>query len=219
MHFFEVSSLASSRALISILHHLEKVKDNKLTLKKGEITSFWASSKASRRDIALEASKLNEIQIIELQTSGHGSSEKVIKAKRPVLISSEASTASVTFEFHKDAIYILQDIAKLIFSEYQIEDLAGMKSRFTLNTLLFCLRAQNTEERYISYVSMRHAMDAENDYEHKQAFFRHVVQIAFADLERIPTKPIHFEAKTETNPETKRPITYGIQVSKLNSPR
>ncbi|CAH7404537.1 hypothetical protein VCHA53O466_50182 [Vibrio chagasii] len=204
---YEVKSLASSRSILSIIKNLDKVDGISLKLKKGEITHAWASSKSSRRDIAVAASELCELNIVVINSDGS-------KDRIPFAENVEVSTQFIEFTFSEAALKLLSASHDLLFTDYSVEDFVKMSSRFTLNTLILSLWFIKVSDGYVSYDELRSAMDAEDEYEHKQAFYRHVVQPAFKDLSALPTSPLTYEVYSDVNPETKREMSYGIYVKK-----
>lgn len=214
MKFLSVKNLASSRAMLSVLSHLEQVKDLTLTLKKSEVSNTWATSKSSRRDIALAAASLSEIDILNITIEGEAGQEKATKKRMQAIAQSSADTYELTFTFTKQSLAELKEIRDTLFANHDIEDFTVFKSRFSVNSLLASEYALSTKDKYISYELLRSAFDAEGEYAHKQAFYRHVIQVAFKDLGLLPKNPVGHEPSVDRNIETNRPITYGILVSK-----
>lgn len=213
MNIFEVTDLATSRAIISILHHLDKIQGGKLTLKKKEITEHWTTSTASMRDITQAAFGLTELHFIDITSSGSITDEKIKKKRTKLISKSEIYPTSITFHINKTQYEKLRDIKFELFDYCSIQDLKNITSRFALNTLLLCLYADATMSSIVSYKLICSAMDAENSYKNRQAFLRYVVQAAFKDLSELETKPIHYTPYSEANPQTKRPMTYGAKIS------
>lgn len=214
MKFLSVKNLASSRAMLSVLSHLEQVKDLTLTLKKSEVSNTWATSKSSRRDIALAAASLSEIDILTIDIKGAPGQEVATKTRMQAIAESSADTYELSFTFTQKSLDALKEIRNTLFANYAIEDFTVFKSRFSVNSLLASEYTMTSKDKYISYELLRSAFDAEGEYAHKQAFYRHVVQVAFKDLGLLPTNPIKYEPSVERNMETNRPITYGIIINK-----
>lgn len=207
---FEVRTLAANRAIISIMSHLDKVENNTLTLKKGDIANAWSSSKSSKRDICLAAVSLGDSLIRQTNPTDNSFSIEAL------FTGITASTYSIEFEFTNEGLSRLKQAATAFFSGYQLEDFVSMRSRFTLNFVLahlFVADTSNVSE--LNYSTLRLINECDESYEHKQAFYRHVVQVAFADLSKLENHPLTHIATEQVNPETKRKITTGIKTFPL----
>lgn len=203
---FEAKSLAASRALISIMSHLDKVENNILTLKKGDIANSWSSSKSSKRDICLAAASLTDTYVRQTNPADNTFSVEGL------FTCITATTYSIEFEFTPEGLSQLKEAATILFSRYQLEDFVSMRSRFTLNFVLAHLSEADTKNvSKLNYSTLRLINECEEGYEHKQAFYRHVVQVAFADLAQLANHPLTHIAIEQVNPETKRKITTGIE--------
>lgn len=213
MSYYKVSDLATSRAIISILHNLDKLEGNKLRLKKGDISNVWSSSKSSRRRIVAAAENLTESYMMSVLWEGSITNETVMKITKAFVTNVETTPKEIEFTFDESMIKHLELTKGTLFSFHKIEDLVGIKSSYTLNMLLVASEVQFYASNRVSYKALRHVMDAEEGFEHDRGFYRHVVQVTFEDLGNLPKCQFKLESYDCINPETQRKMSYGINIS------
>lgn len=211
--FFEPKDLATSRAILSVLFHLDKVEDCTLTLRKKDITEHWVTSKSSKATIVKAAGLLGECFCYDVVGGMKDGGTQVNKTT--FVQSVDISSYDVTFKFNPSALEGMKILRAIIFEKHSLYDLSDMGSRFTLNMLICCLRELSGMNRYISYAHIREIMCTEGAYEEAGAFYRNVVSMAFADLASLKNFPISYEVHRVQNAETKREKSFGVNIEWL----
>ncbi|MEZ8987935.1 hypothetical protein AB4571_02440 [Vibrio breoganii] len=213
MLYLESKTLGHNRAFMSILWHLNDVKDDKLVIPKASLANIWTLSKSARRNISIAAGDLGNVKLLSVLSEGEGVEENVQLKRVSLFRSVEVGNYCITYEFIPDRLAVLGALRELLFQHNPIEALVGIRSKYTLNAYLASLYTLRVKRSYVSNVYLRALMgyeDPKNVDNH--ALFRGAMKAAREDMLSLPTKPVELLVRDGRCESSKRWKDLGFKI-------
>lgn len=212
---FTVKDIASNKALISVLSELKSNVNPIIKLHVDDFYSDWNPTKKLGEKIISSAEELGDIQLTCSNIDGNFGDEGFSKVYvKPVFDSVRRDGDYLVFAVHGDSFKSLCNISNFLFHHYRLDELIGMKSRYSLNMLLSCLDLMVLKkESSLSFRQISYMCELGLDAAETRLFYRDVVQPFFADCSKLRKVPIQHSTLRKLNPETKRPQAFALVLS------
>ncbi len=215
---FTVKNIESNKVLLSLMSRVDVSGANVVSLTKDDLFSDWMPSKKAGEKLLSAALEMDDVFLTNSSVDGDLGDESfsVVYAKRlfdSVRVNDEGA---FVFVIKQDALKSLANISNFLFHHYTVEELRGMKAKYTLNMILSCLEIMVIRnEASLSFKYIGYLCGLESGRSEDRLFYRNVVQSCFADFSKLSKAPIEHRTLTKLNPSTRRLQNFAL---KLNSP-